>query len=200
MRAPVTGSRVLLVRHARTALNAEGLLRGHLDPELDEVGRAEAQTLAEALAPWRPGRIVTSPLRRAVQTAAAIGRRVGVPVIAEPGLIDRDYGRWAGHPAAEVITRFGSLGGAPDVEPVQALRYRASISLEQQLSYLGARPVVLVSHDIVIRELLAMLDPELGPADWIGQRTACFNELVHDTGTWRVRQVDQKPAPVAVAR
>lgn len=197
MRALVTGSRVLLVRHGRTALNAEGLLRGHLDPDLDEVGRAEAQALAEALAAWQPGRIVSSPLRRAMQTATAIGRRVGVAVIVEPGLIDRDYGRWAGHPPADVISRFGSLGGAPDVEAVQALRYRAGITLDQQLPYLGPRPVVLVSHDIVIRELLAMLEPELGPADWIGQRTACFNELVHDTGKWRVLQVDQKPAVVA---
>src|SRR6478735_2375447 len=200
MRAQVTGSRVLLVRHARTALNAEGLLRGHLDPTLDEVGLAEAQALAVVLARWQPGRIVSSPLRRAIQTAAAIGRQVGVPVTVAPGLLDRDYGRWAGHPPAEVINQFGSLGAAPDVESVQALRYRAGLTLDQQLRYLGARPVVLVSHDIVIRELLAMLDPELGPADWIGQRTACFNELVHDTGRWRVLQVDQKPAAAAVAR
>jgi broad specificity phosphatase PhoE len=156
--------------------------------------------LAEALAPWQPGRIVSSPLRRAVQTATAIGRRVGVAVVVEPRLIDRDYGRWAGYPAAEVIGRFGSLGGAPDVESVHALRYRAEMSLDQQLPSLGARPVVLVSHDILIRELLAALDPELGPADWIGQRTACFNELVHDTGRWRVLQVDQKPTPAAVSR
>lgn len=200
MRAQATGSRVLLVRHARTALNAQGRLRGHLDPDLDDVGRAEAQALAEALAPWQPGRVVSSPLRRAVQTATAIGRRVGVPVIIEPGLIDRDYGRWAGHPAAEVIDRFGSLDRAPGVESVSALRYRAELTLDQQLPYLGPRPVVLVSHDIVLRELLAMLDPALGPPDWIGQRTACVNELVHDTGRWRVRQVDQKPAAAVVAR
>lgn len=199
MRALVTGSRVLLVRHARTTLNADGLLRGHLDPDLDEVGVAEARALAEVLAAWSPGRIVASPLRRAMQTATAIGRRVGVPVIVEPGLIDRDYGRWAGHPAAEVIDRFGSLGAAPGVESVQALRYRAGITLDQQLRYLGARPVVLVSHDVVNRELLAMLDPELGPADWIGQRTACFDELVHDMGRWRVLRVDQKPAAATVA-
>ena len=84
MGALVTGSRVL-VRHARTALNAAGLMRGHLDPELDEVGLAEAQVLAAALAGWSPGRIVACPLRRARQTAAAIGRRVGVPVTVSPG-------------------------------------------------------------------------------------------------------------------
>ena len=98
-----------------------------------------------------------------------------------------------------MISRFGSLGAAPGVEPVQVLRYRAGITLDKQLPYLGARPVVLVSHDVVIRELLVTLDPELGPADWIGQRTACFNELVYDTDQWRVLQVDQKPAAVVVA-
>jgi len=61
---------------------------------------------------------------------------------------------------------------AAGVETVQAMRYRARIALDQQLSHLGPRPVVLVSHDVVIRELLAMLNRELGPTDWLGQRTA----------------------------
>ena len=57
--------RVYLVRHARTALNADGRLRGHLDPPLDDVGRSEARELAVVLASLRPVRVVTSPLRRA---------------------------------------------------------------------------------------------------------------------------------------
>jgi len=83
---------------------------------------------------------------------------------------------------------------AAGVETVQAMRYRARIALDQQLSHLGPRPVALVSHDVVIRELLAMLKRELGPTDWIGQRTACFNELVHDTGEWRCCRWTRNPA------
>ena len=59
--AATNNSRVLLVRHGRTVLNAENRLRGRLDPELDDVGRAEVRALAEELAGLNPARVVSSP-------------------------------------------------------------------------------------------------------------------------------------------
>ena len=76
--------------------------------------------------------------------------------------------------------------------------YRASVVLVQQFDFLRPRPVVSVSHDAVNRALLAHLDPNLGPANTIDQRTACWNELVHVVGDWRVTRVDQKPPTAAV--
>ena len=196
---PVTNNaRVLLVRHGRTVLNAENRLRGRLDPELDAVGLAEADALAEALAAREPARVVSSPLRRAVQTAEAIARRAGVRVQVDRGLIDRDYGSWAGHTKDELIDRWGTVDAAPGVERPGHVLYRACVVLVQQLDFLGPHPVVLVSHDAVNRALLAHLDPTLGPASRIDQRTACWNELVHVMGAWRVELVDQKPRAAAV--
>ena len=196
---PVTNNaRVLLVRHGRTVLNAENRLRGRLDPELDAVGLAEAEVLAEELAAREPARVVSSPLRRAVQTAEAIARRVGVRVQVDRGLIDRDYGSWAGHTKDELIDRWGTVDAAPGVERPEHVLYRACVVLVQQLDFLGPHPVVLVSHDAVNRALLAHLDPNLGPPSGIDQRTACWNELVHRMGDWRVELVDQKPRAAAV--
>ena len=196
---PVTNNaRVLLVRHGRTVLNAENRLRGRLDPELDAVGLAEADALAQELAAREPARVVSSPLRRAVQTAEAIARRAGVRVQVDRGLIDRDYGSWAGHSKDELIDRWGSVDAAPGVERPEHVLYRACVVLVQQLDFLGPYPVVLVSHDAVNRALLAHLDPALGPASRIDQRTACWNELVHRMGDWRVELVDQKPRAAAV--
>ena len=191
-------ARVLLVRHGRTVLNAENRLRGRLDPELDAVGMAEADALAEVLAAREPARVVSSPLRRAVQTAEAIARRVGVRVQVDRGLIDRDYGSWAGHTKDELIDRWGSVDAAPGVESTGAVLYRSMLVLDQQLPFLGDRPVVLVAHDVVNRLLLAHLDPTLGPPSFVDQRTACWNELVHVMGAWRVELVDQKPRAAAV--
>ena len=197
---PVTNNaRVLLVRHGRTVLNAENRLRGRLDPELDAVGLAEVEVLAEALAAREPARVVSSPLRRAVQTAEAIARRVGVSVHVDRGLIDRDYGSWAGHTKDELIDRWGSVDAAPGVESTGAVLYRSLLVLDQQLPFLGDRPVVLVAHDVVNRLLLARLDPTLGPPSFVDQRTACWNELIHAMGDWRVELVDQKPAVAAVS-
>ena len=184
--------RVYLVRHARTELNAQGRLRGHLDPTLDGTGRREADDLAVVLASLRPIRVVTSPLRRAVETADIIAARAGVPVVVEKALIDRDYGPWAGADEDAVVAEWGSLDEAPGVERAETVVWRARAVLDAQIPDLAAGPVVLVSHDAVNRGLLSELAPELGPRDSIRQRTASWNVLVRADASWTVGRVDQK--------
>jgi broad specificity phosphatase PhoE len=183
---------VFLVRHGRTALNAAGLLRGRLDPPLDEVGYVEAVELAQALSYLRPVRILTSPLRRAVQTARPLGLRAGTRPMIDARLADRDYGSWAGEDEAAVVQRWGSLDDAPGVEAAAAVVERALAVLDEQVPHVDAGPVVLVAHEAVNRLLLASLDTSLGSADGIPQRTGCWNVLNRVDGHWRVEQVDQR--------
>jgi broad specificity phosphatase PhoE len=190
MMPAVIGECVYLVRHARTALNADGRLRGHLDPPLDGVGRREADDLAIVLASLRPVRVVSSPLRRAVETAQAIATRASVPVVIDQRLCDRDYGPWAGESEDAVVLEWGALDMAPGVERAESVLARARAALDAQLGAGGS--VVLVSHEAVNRALLRQLDPELGARDGVSQRTACWNLLVHVDGAWDVERVDQK--------
>lgn len=53
--------------------------------------------------------------------------------------------------------------------------------------------MVVVAHDAVNSALLSFLDPTLGSADHIPQRTACYNVLEHDDRGWSVLLVDQIP-------
>lgn len=182
---------LFLVRHGRTTLNADGRLRGHLDPPLDDVGTAEATDLASTLAHTRPMRILTSPLARARQTAESIGRRSGSDPIVDLRLIDRDYGQWAGRRPSEVIAQWGSLDSAPGVEPAANVVERARAVLDEQIAWLRLGAVVLVAHDAVNRLLLRSLDPGLGVADSIGQRTGCWNMLLHSDDGWQIQLLDQ---------
>lgn len=186
-------ARLYLARHARTALNADGRLRGHLDPPLDDVGQREAEALAVAMASLHPTRIVSSPLRRAVQTAEAITARAQVSLVLDERLIDRDYGPWAGVPEAEVVAEFGALEHAPGVEARHAVVARARAAIDAQVDYLATGPVVVVSHDAVNRLLLSALRPELrtGP---IRQPTACWNVLSRVDDEWLVERVDEEVA------
>lgn len=183
------GSHVFLVRHGRTQLNASGVLRGRLDPPLDEVGHVEAYELAVALAYARPTRIVSSPLRRAVQTAEPLAQRAHVDIAVDDRLADRDYGSMAG----QAISDARMIDEAVDVEPVSAVYERARKVLDEQTGHVTSGPVVLVAHEAVNRLLLARIAPELGPANGIPQHTGCWNVLVLDGGVWRVEQVDQRP-------
>jgi broad specificity phosphatase PhoE len=89
---------LFIVRHGRTAANAGGLLLGRADPALDDTGREQAAAVARALGV--PARIVTSPLRRCRETAAAFGD--GVRVDVDERWIELDYGEWDQTPIADL--------------------------------------------------------------------------------------------------
>jgi broad specificity phosphatase PhoE len=86
---------LLVVRHGRTAANAQGRLLGRADPALDAEGLEQAQRLGSTL---RPDRVVSSPLVRARQTAEAFG----LPVEIDDRWIELDYGDLEGVPTADV--------------------------------------------------------------------------------------------------
>jgi broad specificity phosphatase PhoE len=71
-------AKLILVRHGRAAAGWDA----HSDPGLDDVGRAQAAAVAEALAPLGPLPIVVSPLQRTVETALPLASRWSVePVV-----------------------------------------------------------------------------------------------------------------------
>lgn len=182
-------TRVYVARHGRTALNADGRLRGLSDPPLDEVGIAEVARLADALATRRPQAVITSPLQRAVATAQAIGTAARAPVTVDARLTDRDYGPMTGLRRDDVEHRYGSVDSAPGVENRTALADRAQRAFLELVSEFVADSIVLVSHDAFNTALLARLDPSLEPTR-IGQRTACWNQLSLVEGAWRVDAYD----------
>jgi len=89
---------LIVVRHGRTAANAAGQLLGRHDPPLDDEGRRQARVMADWLGPV--DRVVSSPLLRTRQTAAAFG----VEVDLDERLVELDYGDWDGRPVGAVST------------------------------------------------------------------------------------------------
>ena len=187
------GVRVYLARHGQTALNESGVLRGRLDPPLDDQGHRQARLLGQALGPRRPALVVASPLRRARQTAQPVAERAGQPVTVDQCLTDRDYGRWAGTPKETVIARWGSVDAAPGVEPRSVIRDRAVQGLTSLAQRCATGSVVVVSHDAVNREVLVALDPSLGDPDALPQDNGCFNTLDWGSRGWAVLIINELP-------
>jgi probable phosphoglycerate mutase len=88
--------KLLVVRHGRTAQNAAGRLLGRADPPLDDLGERQAAALAAAIGPV--DRVVSSPLLRTRQTAAAFGAAVEV----DERLVELDYGDWDGRRVGDI--------------------------------------------------------------------------------------------------
>jgi len=151
-----------LVRHGRTRANAGGLLQGHVDNELDEVGHNQASVLGPALARVAPvDRIIASPLLRAQQTAAAIAGHVGLAVETDRRWIELDYGDYDGQPMSsippEVWARWRS---DPDFRPPRGesmaeLETRVHGALVDLAANDTGMHVVVVSHVSPIKAAVA---------------------------------------------
>ncbi len=157
---------IILVRHGRTALNAQGRMRGHADVPLDEVGIEEARRAAASLSGIAAASLRTSPLARARQTAAAVGRAVGLEAVVDDRLEDLDHGDWEGvspeeasrsHPRPWAAFRSFPLDARPPGgESLAELERRLRELLIGDLAG-EEEPAILVTHELPIRLLLARL-------------------------------------------
>jgi len=84
---------MILLRHGQSEFNLHFTATrrdpGIHDPKLTELGHAQAEAAAEALAGERITRIIVSPYTRALQTAAPVARRLGLPVFVNPVVRER---------------------------------------------------------------------------------------------------------------
>ncbi len=94
----------ILLRHARSTANAEGVLAGWTDGVgLDAVGREQAEELVARLGRTSLVRLVSSPLQRCQETAAPLVRAgMAAEVEVVDALGECHYGGWTGRPLAEL--------------------------------------------------------------------------------------------------
>ncbi len=156
-----------IVRHGRTAANAQGLLLGRLDPPLDEVGRRQAHAVAAALGPV--DRVVSSPLARTRQTAEAFG----LPVTTDDRWIELDYGEWDGQPLGSVDrAAWAAWRQDPDFRPpagetLVELGERVRAACDELSVETAESTVVVVTHVSPVKAALAWA---LGVGDQVGWR------------------------------
>ena len=180
---------LFLVRHGQTAANAAGLILGRADPPLTDVGRRQAMALAAGLP--APARVVSSPLRRARQTAAAMGQ----PIELDERWIEMDYGDLDGQPAGSVTAELWSQWRAdptfapPGGESLAAVGERVREACADLADSAAAGAVVVISHVSPIKAAIAWA---LGVDDLVAWRM-----YVEDAAVARVRT--GPPAPVLMS-
>lgn len=99
-------NRLLVVRHGQTEWNIAGRIQGSSDIDLDATGRAQVAEAAPELARYEPTRIISSDLRRAVDTARPVADLTGVEIELDKRLRERAYGPWEGLTQAEIAEQF----------------------------------------------------------------------------------------------
>jgi broad specificity phosphatase PhoE len=137
--------------------------------------------------------VISSPLKRAVDTATPIAERAGLKVKFDDRLIDRDYGSWAGKSMSELVARWGSVDGAPGVEPQAEVLARSMDALNDIGRMVGTGAAVMVSHDAVLQALLSAFDRRLESAGPIPIDPGSFNVVENHDGTWTIKGVNNSP-------
>ncbi|UXA16414.1 glucosyl-3-phosphoglycerate phosphatase [Mycobacterium sp. SMC-4] len=167
----MTIRRLVMLRHGQTEYNAGSRMQGQLDTELSDLGRDQAIAAAESLAKRQPLLIVSSDLRRALDTAVALGDRSGLPVGIDTRLRETHLGDWQGMTHLEVDAaapgarlawredaRWAPHGGESRVDVaargVPLVRELVAGQIEWGRD---DRPVILVAHGGLIAALTAAL-------------------------------------------
>jgi broad specificity phosphatase PhoE len=146
---------LIIVRHGRTASNAARRLQGHVDNPLDEIGRQQARQLAMAIGDV--DEVISSPLQRARETAAAFGH----PVTTDDRWIEIAYGGLEERPIADVTPDvWQGWSDDPDFsvegsESYASVHRRVVASAGELIARAADRQIVVVSHVSPIKVAVA---------------------------------------------
>jgi 2,3-bisphosphoglycerate-dependent phosphoglycerate mutase len=192
---------LLLLRHGQTDSNAAGIVQGHLPVPLNELGHRQAARLGARLKVASPkiGRLISSDLPRAAQTAQPIARALGLPTEFDPAWRERLLGEFQGRSVGERRTWSLATGeetptGAESVGEFES-RVRAALEAVEPLA--DGSPVAVVTHGGPVRVVLRMLGD--GRLEVDGERPEspprienCSILQLHRTreGTWRIACVN----------
>jgi probable phosphoglycerate mutase len=155
----------LLIRHALCEPVGR-MIAGRMPAvSLNEAGRQQAKALADRLDGLSLDALYSSPLERALETAAPIGASHELPVQATAGFNEVDFGEWTGRTLAELdplpawqrFNRFRSGSRIPGGENMAEVLSRSLAELERltKLHPQSNAQVAVVSHGDVLRMLVA---------------------------------------------
>lgn len=180
------------LRHGQTDWNAEGRIQGHTDVPLNATGLAQAHSAAIRLSKEPITRIISSPLVRALKTAAITAESIRLPVHIDSQLMERTFGSIEGRLTHQVKAERGippeqSLTHAlpDDAEQWPQTMQRARTSISQWLNQFPDDTLLFVGHGAFFRAMYEVLTSELHEA----HNATPYLFTPTSTGGWHMREV-----------
>jgi probable phosphoglycerate mutase len=135
---------LLLARHGETDWNRELRIQGSSDIELNELGRRQAQGLAQELTDVELDAIYSSDLARARQTAEAVAATHALEVRFDARLRERSFGSWEGLSREDIEEL--PPGSRHDGESDDEVRERVLAAIGEIAAAHPGEQVLVVSH------------------------------------------------------
>ncbi len=155
---------IILVRHGQTPTTGKLLPGRARGLHLAETGRAQAAVAAQRIAELtKVDAIYASPLERARETAAPIGKALGQKVRVDKGLLECDFGDWTGAELKELmklpewttVQRSPSTFRFPNGESFLEMQTRMVNTLDALRAAHPGGVIVCVSHADPIKAAVA---------------------------------------------
>lgn len=151
---------LIFLRHGRTPNNADARLQGQLDSPLDEVGREQARRAGAAIGQrWKVDRVITSSLRRTIETAEEASLS-DLPSTIDDRWMEIDFGAYDDRRIGEVMNTLGAEW-AKDIEFVPEggesignMHRRVGLALDDLLPHDPDENVVIVTHATPIKSVM----------------------------------------------
>jgi probable phosphoglycerate mutase len=176
---------LLLIRHGENDYVKTSKLAGRMPGiHLNERGQKQAQALGEALKEVPIKAIYSSPLERAMETAAPIAEARNLEILPEPDLMDTNIGRWQGKSLK--VLRLTKLWTVVQQAPSRFRFPDGESFVESQTRYVSALERIIQKHNKP-RDIVAVVfhaDPiKLAVAYYLGMPLDHFQRLSCDTGS-----------------
>lgn len=159
--------KLLLVRHAAPAADARGRCYGMLDFGLSREGERQAAELVRSLNDVHVAAVVSSPARRAVDTARPLAEARGVDVEIRDDLRELDFGELEGRTYDEIAASDPELYARwmseptsvrfPGGESYDDLRLRVEAAVDGLRETFPTETVAVVTHGGVVRAVVALI-------------------------------------------
>ncbi|MEM0157076.1 MAG: histidine phosphatase family protein [Thermoplasmataceae archaeon] len=185
---------IFFLRHAVTDSNKLGIWQCSIDEDLSQEGVNQASAVVPVIASLSPDIIISSPMRRTVQTAEIIMKTVHPENFKTcEGLRERSGGVIEGLTSVEIKQKFGiematilsdSIDVLPGVEPLQAFLERINTTVDSVYRKYQGKRILVVTHGGFIR---GFYQSNIGNADGVVRfRNCSILGVARENGIWSV--------------
>ncbi|SFB52478.1 probable phosphoglycerate mutase [Amycolatopsis marina] len=200
-RPPAGATEFLLVRHGESAPARASapfpLVEGQGDPDLAPQGRQQAERVGARLAAEHVDALYVTTLRRTVQTAEPLARRLGLVPQVEANLREVHLGEWEGglfrkhvaenHPIARRVRAEQRWDLIPGAEEANAFAERVRAGVQHLADTHPGQRLAVFTHGGVIGQVLALATGSQ-PFAFVGADNGSVSEVVVADGVWIVRR------------
>lgn len=181
---------ICLVRHGETDWNAQGKIQGRTDISLNQNGVLQANACGKALGRMDWDLIVTSPLKRARETAEIINMEMKVPLVEMENFIEKSFGDAEGLTEMERTTAFPDKN-YPNQEDRESLTKRVIDGIIKIDELYKDKKIIVVAHGAVIGAILSHLsNGEVGSGK-TRLSNACISNIVFIEEQWKIQDYNQ---------